>query len=191
METADPLKHPPSDAFVAIILAAAATEAFINELAELVSITRIRLDETLTDEQRSFADVIRKLESERPRGALQKKYLGAAEALGSPFDPGSNPFQDFNTLVKLRDSLMHVKPNTDTEVDSDGRLRTPMPAHIRALQQRGLARRDTNISWFDALLTQEIADWAPATARTIMLAVLDQFPDDSVRSLWGLVRNLT
>lgn len=68
----DPIAHPPSDAFVAIILSAAATEAFINELAELVSMTDYRLSETLTDEQRAFAKVVQEVESER--GKLEDKY---------------------------------------------------------------------------------------------------------------------
>ncbi len=171
--------HPPSDAIVAIILSAAATEAFINELAEVIAMTRVRLDETLSTEVRAFADAIREIEESH--GSLQDKYLTAAQTLrGSPFDKGTNPFQDFDTLVKLRNDLMHAKPKDGLEIDANGALSTAVPKHITALQQRRLARtpcQGVNISWFDTLTTEKMATWAPKTAHAIILAVLDLIPD--------------
>ena len=129
----------PSDAIVAIVLSAASTEAFINELAELVAMTKVRLDETLSSELRAFADVADEIEESR--GSLRLKYLMAAQTLrGSPFDKGTNPFQDFATLVTLRNDIMHLRPKDRTVIAADGRQSQAPPKYIAALQQRGLAR---------------------------------------------------
>ncbi len=168
----------PEDAIVAIVLSAASTEAFINELAESVAMTKVRLDETLSGELRAFADVADEIEESR--GSLRLKYLMAAQTLrGSPFDKGTNPFQDFATLVTLRNDIMHLRPRDRTVIAPDGRQSQAPPKYIAALQQRGLANSNDSISWFDSIQTVEMASWAPKTAREIILAVLDLIPDGS------------
>lgn len=172
----------PSDAIVAIVLSAASTEAFINELAEIVTMTKAHLEETISSELRSFADVIHEIE--QSRGSSQLKYLMAAQILrGSSFDKGTNPYQDFATLVTLRNDIMHLRPRDRTVMASDGSLTIAGPRYIDALQRRGLARTPRpkgSMSWFDTLLTAEMACWAPKTAHDIILAVLDLIPDDPI-----------
>ena len=172
----------PSDAIVAIVLSAASTEAFINELAELVEMTKVRLDETVSSELRTFTDVIHEIEESR--GSLQLKYLMAAQTLrGSLFDKGTNPYQDFATLVTLRNDIMHLRPRDRSVTAPDGSQSLAGPKHIAALQQRGLARTPSlkgSMSWFDTLQTAEMACWAPKTAHEIILAVLDLIPDDPI-----------
>ncbi len=171
-----------SDAIVAIVLSAASTEAFINELAELVEMTKVRLDDTVSSELRAFADVIREIEE--ARGSLLDKYLMAAETLrGSPFDKGTNPYQDFATLVTLRNDIMHLRPRDRTVITPDGRQSLASRKCIAALQQRGLARTPNpkgSMSWFDSIQTTEMASWAHETAHEIILAVLDLIPDDPI-----------
>jgi hypothetical protein len=172
----------PTDSIVAIVLAAASTEAFINELAESVAMDKARADHGLSKQLCAFADVIEEIEESR--GSLLLKYLMAAQTLrGSPFDRGVNPFQDFATLITLRNDIMHLKPR-----DSDVAIRDgdpiAVPKYILALQQRGLARtpdRNVGMSWFNRLQTDAIATWATKAAREIILAVLDFIPDDDVR----------
>jgi hypothetical protein len=43
----------------------------------------------------------------------------ASEALGSKFDKGNAPYQDFADLFRLRDCLVHLKPDDLIEVDDD------------------------------------------------------------------------
>ena len=138
IERGDP-DHPPSDAIVATVLSAAATEAFINELAEFIAAARVRLDETLSTELRAFADAI--LRIEESHGSLQDKYLMAAQTLGgSPFDKGTNPFQDFDTLMKLRNDLMHSKPRKTPKhippFNNGASLMTPAqaPTYLRLIR---------------------------------------------------------
>ena len=172
----------PSDSIVAVVLSAASAEAFINELAESIAMTKVHRDETLSPQLRAFADVID--EVEESRGSLLLKYLMAAQTLrGSPFDKGTNPFQDFATLVTLRNDIMHLKPRDKTSVGRDGTETIVAPKYIVALQQRGLARTpspNVSMSWFNSLQTSNLAIWAVETAREIVLAVLALVPDDPV-----------
>ena len=169
----------PMDSIVAIVLSAAATEAFINELAELIAMSNSRHENILSQELRAFAVVIEEIE--QSRGSLLLKYLMAAQTLrGFPFDKSSNPFQDFATLITLRNDVMHLKPR-DTDVVTDGIQSIAVPKYVVALQQRKLARTpppNVGMSWFNRLQTTEIASWAPRVARDIILAVLDLIPDD-------------
>jgi hypothetical protein len=160
----------PSDTIVAIILAAATTEAFINELTEWVAIDRDRLvrqSNPISPELHAFADALQ--EVEKAQGNLQLKYLVASQTLsGSMFEKGKNPYQDFATLVNLRNDLMHVKP------------RQP-PKYIKNLQQLRIAhshKKNVSMSWFNVIQTDKMAIWACKTAHNIILAVLDFIPDN-------------
>ena len=131
----------PTDSIVAILLSAAATEAFINELAELITVMKVQFEAFLSNELKAFADVID--EVEESRGSLLLKYLMAAYTLrGSPFDKGTNPFQDFATLVALRNDIMHLKPKDRTVIGPDGEeLARGLVALSSEELQRSLGRR--------------------------------------------------
>ena len=77
----------PSDSIVAILLAAASTEAFINELAEMVALDRDnpwRQSSPLAPQLRALADTLQEIEE--ARGSLTLKYLMASHILsGSTF----------------------------------------------------------------------------------------------------------
>jgi hypothetical protein len=100
------------DATVAIILSAAAAEGFINEASALVSQMSKPggvLPYKVTPQMAAFGSVLKDLEE--GRASPRAKYLAASWLLsGQPFDEGRNPFQDFATLIRLRDDLMHLKP---------------------------------------------------------------------------------
>jgi hypothetical protein len=175
----------PADTIVSIILAAAATEAFINELTELVVLGRdaaYRRTHPISGPLRAFADALQEIEESR--GSLALKYLIASQTLsGSTFDKGSNPYQDFATLINLRNDLMHLKPR-DTFIEPENELPVIIqpPKYIRDLQQRRLAHTPptgVNMSWLNMLQTSAMAVWACDTALSIILAVLNLIPDES------------
>lgn len=153
------------DALVAIVMAATAAEAFINELAGYLHI----LDETQADWAPipptlvACGDVVKDVEDSH--GSVTLKYMVAAFALsGRTFDKGAAPFQDFVELIKLRNAIVHLKPS-----DTVGQKRT------NALADRGLAQPSTptyHMPWLDRLLTPETAAWAVRTARNMMLGLL-------------------
>lgn len=174
----------PSDTIVSILLAAAATEAFINELTELVAMQRDsahRQSNPISPPLRAFADVLQ--EVEESRGSLALKYLMASQTLsGTTFDKGTNPYQDFTTLITLRNDLMHLKPRDTFLEPADGTAGVIQPPkYIRGLQQRGLAHtppEGVGMSWFNMLQTAPMAVWACDTAQNIILVVLDLIPNE-------------
>ena len=97
------------DATVALILSAAAVEGFINELPEQChpnpnKIIITNVPETLRRLYSSIEEV------ERSRGSSQLKYLVASLVLsGTMYRKDSSPFQDFNTLLELRNLILHLK----------------------------------------------------------------------------------
>jgi hypothetical protein len=186
-----------SDATVAIILAAASTEGFINELAETVRIERERPElfsvwPPLID----FADAHEELENpkekDKRRGSTGEKYLAAAQKLsGTAFKKRDQPYQDLATLLRLRDLHMHLRPldkvgpvengpseePTITITRPEGRI-----AFIRGLMGTGLTWKcddDAQIgtSWLNLLQTASMAEWACRAALNIIRAILGMIPD--------------
>ena len=160
------------DSLAAIVMAAAACEAFINELGEYIPLYGAATRDWAPIPQKlvDCGSVLARLESERSPVAL--KYLVASLILsGSMFNSGEAPMQAFEELLALRNSVMHLKPS-----DKSG------PKRAEALAQRGEAypvEPGWNMHWLDRLETPQTAEWACATARAIILAVLAMIPDAS------------
>jgi hypothetical protein len=151
------------DSFIAIVIAAAAAEAFINELAENIGIYRQnasdRNPDAITPRMAAAADAVFKLE--RKRASIHQKYLAVSKALsGRKFPKSRGPYKDFGLLIELRNSIMHLKPVRPSE---------PHPGEkvTRALVHRGIAI-DTgplvSFPWFNRLETPAVATW-PASRR--------------------------
>jgi hypothetical protein len=175
-----------SDAVASFVLAAAATEAFINELAELAAVQTASpsWQDCPAPQLSALATKVAAVEARQDgyRGTIEEKYQAASVALGKPFDKGAAPFQDFRTLVRLRNDLMHMKPRGGWPGADASVYR---PNYLRGLQLRGLARKvegDPGMSWFACVQTGGMARWACGTAQSVILAVLDMIPAGS-RSL--------
>lgn len=172
----------PADAFVTIVLAAITSEAFINELVESAKLHSIH--NKLTPQLQAFVDTQQEIESER--GSLKLKYQMAAVTLsGKSLDRGIKTFQDFSTLVTLRNDIVHYKPTTDKWVMTDQGEKVQPPKYILALQQKGIARKPrdgVSAPWFMSIQTAEMAKWSYETAHEIMLAIYNMLPDERIPS---------
>jgi hypothetical protein len=162
-----------SRAVISVILSAATTEAFINELVAEVWKARHSLSPILV----AFGKLMREIEDNR--GSVGLKYLVASQALsGEMFDKGAPPFQDFDLLRRVRDSLVHIKsPDVLSEPSSSSAKR---PEIIVALRQKRLTYplgKDDQTPWFNELQTYKLAAWACETALNMILAVLALIPD--------------
>lgn len=156
------------DSLTAIILAAVAAEAFINELAEDVLLTREARADWMPVDPRLVACAEAVVAVERDRGSTVQKFTAAGEALEKPFEIGRSPCQPFCDLFKLRDSIMHLRPSNVA-----GRKM----ADALAQRRIALSAEDScNLHWLDRLQTPETAIWAATTARMMMLAVLERAP---------------
>jgi hypothetical protein len=161
------------DSIVAILLAAAAAEAFINEFAELIGVQRQNAGDwtpnAVTPGMAKAADAI--FELEYARDSTLEKYVAAAKALGKPFDKGSTPFQAYDQLFSLRGAIMHIKPRRP-DVRHSGENVTD----ILAKRKIAISRDAWSGSWFDRLQTPEVAPWACQTAKSMMLDMLELVP---------------
>jgi hypothetical protein len=182
---AEVASHPtrsPQDAVTAIVMSAVAAEAFINELGELGQTSKgLSWVARTADTQKllEFGEAYEEIEG--ARGSLVLKFQIASKVLGGQFLPkGENPLQDFSVLISLRNDIVHLKPRDNITIGQDGRLNIQPPRYIAALQSRGLTRRFGAIdsaSWFDLLMSVELADWAHMTSENMILKILALIPD--------------
>jgi hypothetical protein len=166
------------DATAVVMLAAAASEAFINEFAEEIGMRRqhgatwdppVQMSPLLT----SAADAV--LDLEFRHGKTQDKYAAAAIALGQPLARGAPPFQEFVRLFKLRNALMHAHPVRLSETH-DGTVIAGV------LAGRGIALANSpvaNFAWYDRVGTAGVARWACSTALAMVIAILDRLPQSA------------
>jgi hypothetical protein len=162
-----------SRALISVILSAAATEAFINELVAEVE----KAGHSVSADLAAFSGMMREIEDNR--GGIGLKYLVASQSLSrTMFDKGAPPYQDFDLLRRLRDFLMHIKsPDVLTEPPSASSKR---PNLIIALRQKGLTYplgEDDQTPWINELETYKLAAWACEASLNIILAVLALIPD--------------
>jgi hypothetical protein len=178
-----------ADAIIAIAMSVASAEAFINEFALSIEMFRHPGSWKTVDERfRVAADVLAELES--GHAGVQTKFLVAAQVLGIPLERGTNPFQDFATVVSLRNSCVHLKGDHMMTSGRDGVSKRPK--WLIGLEQRGLVYKVGRVvmSPFDAIQTPQLATWACATVRDLARHFLRHCPNDSrLRIFLGIKGN--
>ena len=123
-ENAEELTSGRADAIVAMLFSAATLEAFIGEFAE-------RAHNTGSDTAKHIADVLGELEENR--ASLRVKFLVLSELLGKrAYTKGSQPYQDFDLLINIRNTIVHMKPES---------LKFEPDNIVKDFQSRGLCAR--------------------------------------------------
>ncbi len=175
-----------ADAAIAIIMAAASAEAFLNELAEFSLVAQRPELSQQTDfvgKLSQYAARHQEITTNRLRDQVKEKTSACLLILrGHTPDWGAPPFQDLALLVKVRDDILHMKPADHFHVQPNGNVSIKPPERIRELQRRKLARQHDTSSpsgWFDQLMTPELAAWAAHTTRATITQVLETFPRES------------
>jgi hypothetical protein len=165
------------EALVAIVFAAASLEAFINEAAELASIIDVPGEVTPTS-VKTFASTAEEVGT--GRGSIRLKFLLAKAAFqGETYDKGTQPYQDFNSLVDLRNALVHLKPR-DKIIIQDGTLSVEVPSVINGLRSRKILAEfgpKSFVTWTALISTRAVARWACNTAAAMVHSVLDILPE--------------
>jgi hypothetical protein len=146
-------------AIQAVLMSVMALEAGINEVETWIG-------SGFAGPPRSFgADFKRKLPLHEKWSTLPRQFAG------TDFDRSARPWQDFRTLIALRDSIVHFKWR-DAKV----------PKFMRALQSWDLTiPAAPGIYWFDAAMTDRVATWATATCDSMfegLAALLGRSGDD-------------
>lgn len=104
----------------AIVFSVAFLEASINELyLEAVDINRTTLS-TLTDPQFTILAELWPIVEQTQ--ALGKFQIVLASCGCSRFDKGVEPFQGVDSLIKIRNALIHYRPEWDNELDEHKKI---------------------------------------------------------------------
>lgn len=166
--------HRQNDALVAIIFAALSLEAFINELGV------IAMEAKASGHGEGFLDQLINAidESQGTKRTTQEKFMMASEALSNKFDKGKNPYQDFADLFRLRDCLVHLKPEERIEIDEDNNWTYSGRKLIERLRSKNIVQEYTSISSITlSVSTAVAAKWACDTASAMVTAILDGIPN--------------
>lgn len=118
------------DAIEALVLAAVSAEAFVNELVEYAHVSSIGA-EPLAE---IWGDEFENLD-------VRTKYLLAARLLGRPLNKGKAPFQDFQHLIRIRNSIVHLKL-VQGQADDMGNLSLSVPESVKELERKGLTAQN-------------------------------------------------
>jgi hypothetical protein len=166
------------DALIAIILAACTVEGFVNDL-----VGHIRFcandPRSLAHAKGNFSRLVAIADTiefmERARWPTQAKYLAIAALTGTErIKSDREPFQSLDSLLVLRNAIVHTKPIDIDDPDKTAKL-------VASLVKRGIARRDglatsgspSAETWFHQLRVPGVAQWATESAHAIMLALAD------------------
>lgn len=170
-----------NDAAIAAILCVTAVEAMLGELTQIAAVAqyhRYGTGSLLHEALLGFADDYENIVRSRERDQMKRLLSSATRGLcGQSADWGKSPFQDFDLLVTLRNSIIHGGLSNLVVIDEKG---APLPVRSKVLaelQRRGLVQRDrpcpeATQSSFEIAMTSELADWAVRTTREVMGIVM-------------------
>ena len=166
-----------------IILSAIALEATMNELQFM---GRFFADCTPPEIAPTLAAVLERAEEERVP-VLLKIELAFLTFTGKMPEQGAQPYQDLDLLLKLRNLLVHARPET---VSYGGRPEgVELPKIVRSFAGRGIIpmpAADSNMGWREYVIVQPVAAWAFNTVLQVMKWLAQACPHESIRLVWNL-----
>lgn len=166
--------HRQNNALVAIVFSALSLEAFINELGGLASDAKAQGNsEGFLDKLIDAIDESR-IQHKKDK-TTQAKFLNASIALSQEFDEGESSYQEFSLLFKLRDYLVHLKPER-FEVKANGDWTYIEEKLIDELRSRKiLSNKDGSLT--SRISNPNAAKWACDTVAKMVTATLDRIAD--------------
>lgn len=174
-----------SESQIPIILAAVALEGFINDL-EHHARTASELGSPSPPIASALARALATAEAERASVLLK---IGIAHVVmsGSFPDRGSQPYQDIELLFRLRNLLVHSKPEM-VEFGEPGK--TPdCPKIVRSLASRGVIKTPAagaSVGWQQYVVVPAVAAWAYNTAVRSMKWIATIATEDWLRLFMAL-----
>jgi hypothetical protein len=182
-DSAEKAERDSRQTLVSILFSAAAIEGFLNDLLESLRVISGTRSSELPECIRSLIAVAEELE-ERNAQIQLKLQVFSAVLTSKPFDRSTVLYHDFDLLFRLRNSLVHYRP----EVFTESTFLNPDHAQVlvRRLASRGLLQQDdldaASLTGLVGLLHKaSIAKWASDTATSTALEIVELFPAGSWR----------
>lgn len=166
---------------VPVVFAAAALEAFLFDLTELPGYGNTSM-QPMPPEIKTLGVVLDKISSS---SNIALKYELARTILSStPFDRGASTYQDFDSLIRLRNFVVHSRPLTSSS-NAFAKL-------MDRLSERGLIKPPPNMNPHDGLIvspsvvfTSNVAAWACSTVPRFTRTLFEDPRSDSLKHFDG------
>lgn len=176
-----------SEALTTILFSFIGLESFINTLTEVTS------GSLLISKTPSRVITLGKIltELENSNQSLASKYQITRFVLtGELYDKGALPYQDFNCLIKIRNALIHSKPDRFTMPANDEKPSKEYPGFIRHLTSREIIPEPEKLplsSWESLITVPEVAYWSYKTASEMIISIIEIFPECSIKQILNML----
>lgn len=154
------------DALAALLLAAAAAEASINEFSATVLLDASRPWDQVAPTLLAAARAVQQMETEG--ASIVDKYKAAGKALSPGWNgAGQRPLQDLALLIGARNRVVHLRTEARDKANE-------MAAKVRSAA--GVGRSSDlmdRMPWLNRLMVPEVAEWAVRTSAASMLEILE------------------
>ena len=169
---------------IAIIFSVTAAETFFNEIICMA-------DSNLNSEPVAVKNVRYILvEAERAKCRTLMKYKLGKFALTNVFcAEGSNPYQDFALLIKLRNTIAHAENDTIEHIAPNNFKIIP-PRIIDALRSKNIllaSGAPLFSSWLSLISTSASAKWACNTVANVVIDFTNAIPASDLRNKANLL----
>jgi len=181
-------KDYPPEAIAAVVLSVISFEAFLNEMVELVSGPQCAKNEP--EEVKAFGAILEDLEQQKAQIDVKVQvayYVFRRRRL----DKGRPPYQDFDLLIKIRNALVHKKPE-----------KWSLPAEEEAFEPHKLVKRladrkviplpppDAPPELFIPICCPEVAKWAYNVVVEMVRLLIDVVPPSRLKEFLSTFRSL-
>lgn len=175
-KAANRAKTERDQTLVAILFSAATVEGFVNDIMELTQFMRSDNDEKV----RTLGELLSEAEEQKAQTALKLQLISAVFR-GTPLERGEKLYQDFNLLFKLRNSLVHLRPEYADSSLFGPRTRRKHKPTDELVARRIISAKSVNPTqnWIEQISVPEVAIWAYTTAGDIAKAIFEMIPPGS------------
>jgi hypothetical protein len=183
--TADEHAGHQQSALVSLVFSVVSLEAFLNETVELANMA-LYLGYSEPEVVPAFIQLM--TDAEKSRASLESKFILANWLLtGKSLDRGVPPYQDLALLLKVRNQLVHFKPNeifTDVELTPETFSKSRNSA-VEQLRSRNVLA--TNIvgltGWTAWIETKAMAKWSCGVVSRMVVDFVGKAPAEGQWSL--------
>ncbi|WP_421144744.1 hypothetical protein [Aeromonas dhakensis] len=177
--------HKPTkrgEGVICAIMCSAVVEAFINDVVAIYGLfatTPVCIGEKghpanyyLSDEERKMLDDL---------NAAERKDIQTKLSIIGEWDTSEKWYQQFNELQKIRNELVHLKPEEIMICNETGKLSNP-PRFLNNLIQKKIIEAPQKLtSWIELLENREFCLWCQEVTYQILNMAKSKLPESNVK----------